>query len=482
MMLDEDGAVTLENDEWKRIWAGNAVVNSVVDYDRYKGFRPDTGERISAEEWPYAISLKQGIETRDVVLDIERFNGTRGTIVVSSSPLRDDTGRVIGAVAANMDISELRVAQKRLEEADRRKDEFLAMLAHELRNPLAPIGTAAQILKRSQNDAARIGQSAEVIERQVGHLTSLVDDLLDVSRVTRGLVTIERAPVDLRRVASAAEEQVQPLLHGRRHELRTALAAGEFFVEGDFNRLVQVVTNLLTNAAKYTPQNGSIALQISSEGDQAIIGVSDNGVGISPDMLPGVFELFTQAERTLDRTQGGLGIGLALVRSLVGLHGGTVDAHSEGADRGSTFTVRLPLVSSPARARPTSPVEDSATQLHRVLVVDDNADAADTLAELLRLLGHEVVTAPDGATALEAAAAGHWDTYVLDIGLPDMTGFALAQRLKGGPAAPDAMFIALTGYGQAHDQVMSKAAGFDHHMVKPPNIAKLISILEHRER
>lgn len=180
MMLDEDGAVTLENDEWKRIWAGNAVVNSVVDYDRYKGFRPDTGERISAEEWPYAISLKQGIETRDVVLDIERFNGTRGTIVVSSSPLRDDTGRVIGAVAANMDISELRVAQKRLEEADRRKDEFLAMLAHELRNPLAPIGTAAQILKRSQNDAARIGQSAEVIERQVGHLTSLVDDLLDV--------------------------------------------------------------------------------------------------------------------------------------------------------------------------------------------------------------------------------------------------------------------------------------------------------------
>jgi CheY-like chemotaxis protein/two-component sensor histidine kinase len=354
------------------------------------------------------------------------------------------------------------------------------MLAHELRNPLAPVGTAAQILKRSTDNAERVAHAADIIERQVGHLTSLVDDLLDVSRVTRGLVTIEQEPVDLRTIVTAATEQAQPLLQSRHHALRTDVAAGDYFVSGDFHRLVQVVANLLTNAAKYTPQNGQIVLSVSAEATDAVIQVSDNGIGISAELIDDVFELFTQAERTPDRTQGGLGIGLALVRSLVQLHGGTVVAQSGGAGKGSTFTVRLPLVARSPSTGIAVGSNAAPVRRRRVLVVDDNVDAAGTLAELLELLGHEVEVAADAASALRSAASGAWDTYVLDIGLPDMTGFELAQRLRDGLAQPASLFVALTGYGQAHDRVMSRAAGFDHHMVKPPDISRLIEILEHR--
>jgi PAS domain S-box-containing protein len=397
----------------------------------------------------------------------------------------DAQGRPIRFDGVTVDVTAQKAAEEesqriaaRLRATDRRKDEFLAMLAHELRNPLAPVGTAAQILKRSSQEPARVAHAAEVIERQVGHLTSLVDDLLDVSRVTRGLVDIEREPVDLRVVVNAATEQVQPLLQNRGHALRTDIAAGTYHVLGDFHRLVQVVSNLLTNAAKYTQHNGRIDLGIAVEDGKAIVRVSDNGIGINPHLLGDVFELFTQAERTPDRAQGGLGIGLALVKSLVELHGGTVEAASEGAGRGSTFTVTLPIVareSLPATpvAHPTQP-----TRRRRILVVDDNVDAASTLAELLGMLGHEVEVVTNGVSALEAAEDGMWDTYVLDIGLPDMTGFELAQRLRQDRAMPGATFIALTGYGQPHDRVMSKAAGFDHHMVKPPDTAKLIDIME----
>ncbi|GHA86571.1 ATP-binding protein [Cognatilysobacter bugurensis] len=379
---------------------------------------------------------------------------------------------------ATMDIHDRRMVEQALAESDRRKDEFIAMLAHELRNPLAPIATAAQILKRSQHDPSRVTSSAEVIERQVSHLTSLVDDLMDVSRVTRGQVTIERGAVNLHEVASAAIEQVQPLLRERCHELRTALAAGDLVVEGAFNRLVQVVANLLANAAKYTPQGGRITVQVGTEGGQAVIRVTDNGVGISPELLPGIFELFTQAERTADRSQGGLGIGLALVRSLVSLHGGTVEAESGGTGCGSTFTVRLPLAATDANRQSAAVAEACGSRSLRILLVDDNRDAAATLADLLCLLGHDVTTAFDATSALETEASGKWDAYILDIGLPDMTGFELAERLKNVSANRDATFIALTGYGQPHDRVASEAAGFDHHMVKPPDVTKLLSVLE----
>ncbi len=394
-------------------------------------------------------------------------------------PWFTEGGDYAGMVGVVFDIDDRKRAEQALEDQSRRKDEFLAMLAHELRNPLAPIGTAAEILKRSGGDALRTAQSAAVIERQVRHLTSLVDDLLDVSRVTRGLVSIAHEPVDIRAVVTAALEQAQPQLHARGHTLHTSVAAGAFVVDGDFNRLVQVLANLLNNAAKYTPRNGRIDVRIGVVGQQVHIAVADNGIGIPAALLPEVFELFTQAERTPDRAQGGLGIGLALVRSLVKLHGGTVDADSAGPNRGSTFTVRLPLSAAPAPAAAAVGAGHPAGLRRRILIVDDNRDAAHTLAELLRLVGHEVAVAADGASALEQSAVSPWDTCILDIGLPDMTGLELATRLRSR-VRRDAVFIALTGYGQEQDRALSAAAGFDHHLVKPPDIARLLALLAPR--
>ena len=366
-----------------------------------------------------------------------------------------------------------------LKQADRRKDEFLAMLAHELRNPLAPINTASHLLKLSASDPRRVHDASDIIARQVGHLTSLVDDLLDVSRVTRGLVELRLEPVDLKAVVSTAVEQVRPLVESRRHELRTRVEAGPFSVQGDFHRLVQVVANILHNAAKYTPQGGLIEVRLLTEGTRAVLAVTDNGVGIEPAMIDAVFELFTQAERTPDRSQGGLGIGLALVRSLVQLHGGTVRAQSPGLQRGSTFQVELPLSAETTRPGPApeqSMPAPAASQ--RILVVDDNQDAAVTLADVLQLVGHSVEVAHDARSALERAAASPpWDAVILDIGLPDMSGHQLAGRLRETPAARDSLLIALTGYGQAHDRLLSDASGFSHHLVKPVDLDLLIELL-----
>jgi PAS domain S-box-containing protein len=385
---------------------------------------------------------------------------------------------MIGSV---LDITERLQMLDALQEADRRKDEFLAMLAHELRNPLAPIKTAAHVLRRTGGVAQQVDRASEVIERQVGHLTRLVDDLLDVSRVTRGLVTLERAPVDLQSVVSAAVEQTRALVLSRGHQLHTVLEGGPYVVRGDHHRLVQVVANLLHNAAKYTAQGGTIELHLGTTDDAVQLQVRDDGVGIVADLLPHVFDLFTQAERTPDRAQGGLGIGLALVRSMVELHGGHVRAESAGQHQGSVFTVTLPRLRVSESAQATEHVTSaSTTTQRRVMVVDDNVDAAEMLAAALRLAGHHVETLQDAASALRlvAATATPWDFFVLDIGLPDMTGYELAGRLRGLPAAAgSAVFVALTGYGQEHDRVMSRAAGFQHHVVKPGDTHQLLQII-----
>ena len=470
ILLDEVGALVMENSEWTRIWAGNAVLNSVLDYDSFKGFRPDTGERISAEEWPCAISLKQGIHTRDVVLDIERVNGTRGSIMVSSAPIRDDAGRVIGAVALNMDITELRIAQVRLQDADRRKDEFLAVLAHELRNPLAPISMSARILLSANSTPERTRNASEVISRQVRHMTSLVDDLLDVSRVTRGLVTLDLQQLNLKTICNGPIEQARSLIESRRHTLTVRVSTEPAYVLGDPVRLVQVIANLLNNAAKYTPQGGEIVLALNVEGSLARLSISDNGLGINADFLPHVFELFTQGSRTPDRSQGGLGLGLALVKSIVELHGGHVQADSKGVGHGSTFTVLLPLGDAPVQIAEPEPqrVTLAVTKNSlRLMLVDDNKDTTDTLAEFLTSIGHQVVHHYDGQTALAHHATQAPQVFILDIGLPDMDGYKLAQHLKQREENFGAIFIALSGYGQTHDHALSKAAGFAHHIVKP---------------
>jgi CheY-like chemotaxis protein/two-component sensor histidine kinase len=327
-------------------------------------------------------------------------------------------------------------------------------------------------------DEVRVAQVAQIISRQVTHMTEMVDDLLDVSRVTRGLVEFECEPVDLRAIIAAAVEQADTVLQARQHKLVTESSGNAAIVLGDRHRLVQVVSNLLQNAAKYTPPGGRIALSLVASDDEVEIRVRDNGIGMDERLLPQVFDLFTQGERTPDRAQGGLGIGLALVRSIVQLHGGRVSAHSAGAGQGSTFVVVLPRNPMTELSAPEAPGPRTGAR-RTVLVVDDNRDAANTLAAVLGMLGHRVVVAADGQEAL-ALAAGRtdWDAFILDIGMPDMTGHELAGRLRALVGARPAHFIAVTGYGQASDQAMSRNAGFDHHLVKPVDMAHVQALLE----
>jgi len=390
------------------------------------------------------------------------------------------------ARSINRMLDRLHSQQEDLQREHRRKDEFLAMLAHELRNPLAPISTAAQLLRMLFANEPRIRQTSEVITRQVTHMTHLVDDLLDVSRVTRGLVTIHRSDVELGAVVHEAVEQVTPVIDARRHHLTLDLPGRPFMLRGDRTRLIQVAANLLNNAAKYTPEGGELRVRLGEESGRAVLRVEDNGIGIAPDLLPAVFDLFTQGQRTPDRTQGGLGLGLALVRKLVELHGGAVEAHSRGPGLGSTFTVRLPLLADGADApqAPSIPGPALATPAAagaRVLVVDDNLDAADTLAMLLEHAGHQVTIEHSPQAALDRAEHEHFRFILLDIGLPGMSGHELAAKLKRMPRSAGAVLIAVSGYGQEEDLRLSREAGFLAHLVKPVRGDELIATLARAE-
>jgi signal transduction histidine kinase/ActR/RegA family two-component response regulator len=480
IMMDEHGTLAIENDEWKRTWGGNAHLDGGIDYARYKGFWADSGEPVAPEKWPCFVSLKEGSAIHDVVIDIKRFNGTDGTIVVSSAPILDDSGRVIGAVAANMDITELRTAQINLLEADRRKDEFLAMLAHELRNPLAPISAAAQVLQLAKLDEARVRQTSQLIGRQVNHMASLLDDLLDMSRVTRGLVELDNGPLNIRDIVANAVEQVMPLIRSRRHHFALHLPPDTSMVTGDENRLVQVIANLLNNAAKYTQEGGNILLKIEVHATHVVIEVEDNGLGMAPALVARAFDLFAQAERTPDRSSGGLGLGLALVKSLTELHHGTVTCKSAGLGKGSTFTVCLPRLAHEAHLGAQQDVDSQMPQETnplRIMVVDDNADAASMLAMLLEVSGHKVIIEHASRSALERARKDPPQVCLLDIGLPEIDGIELARRMRAQPETGHSLLIAVTGYGQKEDREKALAAGFDHHLVKPIDIAELAAIL-----
>ncbi|MDB5773850.1 MAG: hybrid sensor histidine kinase/response regulator [Burkholderia sp.] len=371
-------------------------------------------------------------------------------------------------------------AEQDLRAADQRKDEFLAMLAHELRNPLAPISAAAQLLKLVQLDEARVKQTSDIIARQVDHMTSLVDDLLDVSRVTRGLVTLDLKPLDLNPLVSDAVEQVSPLIKTRRHQLTVELPEDSALVAGDQKRLVQVIANLLNNSAKYTPEGGNIVLSVEVLKDHVALSVNDDGIGMEPELVSRVFELFAQAERTSDRSQGGLGLGLALVRSLVGLHGGSVQAYSKGTGKGSTFSIRLPRLCerrAEPRVQAEIPLVATPAGMMRMIVVDDNADAAHTLAMFLEAEGHEVAVEYEATGALARARAIAPRVCLLDIGLPDIDGNELARRLRAMPETAKAVLIAVTGYGREQDKKDAMAAGFDYHFVKPVDTSKLAALL-----
>ena len=364
-----------------------------------------------------------------------------------------------------------------LREADRRKDEFLAMLAHELRNPLAPIRNAVEILRMSEEREVR-ERARELVGRQVQHMARLVDDLLEVSRITQRKVVLKRAPVTLASVVESAVEVVRPSYEALRHTLTVTLPREEIWLDVDAVRLSQVLGNLLHNAGKFTPSGGHIRLEALRDERWLEIRVIDDGVGIAPDILPSVFELFSQADRSLERSQGGLGIGLSLVKGLVEMHGGSVRAHSEGLGEGSAFIVRLPLTEVKPRPRHAAAERASQHTPRRVLVVEDNIDSAESMLLLLRNVGHEVTVVNDGREAVDAALAFHPDVILLDIGLPGVDGFHLARKLRMLPETSGARLIAVSGYGQEKDREMSKAAGFDLHLVKPVDPRRLTAAID----
>ena len=467
---------------------GIAADAPVTLEDYYEGVHPDDRERTLASFANTAnpdLRLQYEAEYRTIGKDdqVIRWVAAKGRGLFNEA---GECTRIIGTAIditrRKADEETLRESGERLRQADRRKDEFLAMLAHELRNPLAPISAAAELLQLGKLDGERVLRTSQIIGRQVRHMTSLVDDLLDVSRVTRGLVELEKTPLDVNRIVADAVEQVTPLIRARHHRLELFLTPDATLVMGDSKRLVQVLANVLNNAAKYTHEAGTIQLRTDVRDGRVHIVISDNGIGMAPELLVRAFDLFAQAERSSDRSLGGLGLGLALVKSLVELHQGSVVGESAGAGKGSKFTICLPLISVDDDAADRATQSSSGglmdnTRSLLIMVVDDNVDAAAMLAMLLQASGHEVTIEHGARQALAHSKTQPPDVFVLDIGLPDIDGNELAQRLRAQPKTAHAVLIAATGYSQDSDRKRSAEAGFDHHLVKPLDISRLAQIL-----
>jgi len=454
-------------------------------------------EFLGKQLWQIGL-FREERENRDAYRELRE----KGYIRYDHLPLKTKTGREVevefvsnvyevdrrAIIQCNIrDITERRRLERQTQEQaaaladlNRRKDEFLAMLSHELRNPLSPILNAVHLLRLQGGENLIQQEARSVIERQVGQLTRLVADLLEVSRISTGRVRLEPYRVDMRNVVERAAESARPLIVRLHHDLSVSLPAGPIWVHADSTRLEQVVVNLLNNAAKYTEPGGRISLDARQDGDEMVLRLRDTGVGIAPELLPHIFDLFTQADRSLDRAQGGLGIGLSLVKHLVEMHRGTVEARSGGLGRGSEFTVRLPILLSPAskpEEAPEPPTASPAKEGMRVLVVDDNTDSADILAKLLEMSDHDVRTAYTGPAALEAAAAYAPDVVLLDIGLPGINGYEVARRLRLLPGLKAITIIAMTGYGQDADRQLAREAGFDSHLTKPVDFREVSELM-----
>jgi PAS domain S-box-containing protein len=472
-MADADGRPLYQNPAWTR------YIGMSHDELLARGWaaihHPDDVPRL-VQTWEEAVARGEAFH---VEARTRRYDGVYRWFAGRTVPLKDDDGHVVKWVGTMTDIHDLTQAKEALHAADRRKDEFLATLAHELRNPLAPIRNSLHILRLTGTDTAAQVRVVDMMERQVHHIVRLVDDLMEVSRITRGKIDLRKELVELAAIVHNAVETAVPVVEGAGHRLAVDLPSEPMLVEADPVRLAQVVANLLNNAAKYTEAGGQLSLTARREGSQVALSVRDTGVGIPAEMLPRVFDLFTQIDRTLGRAQGGLGIGLALVKSLVHLHGGEVEARSDGPGLGSEFTVRLPLVRADAgRASDDGLVRSSAALegLH-LLVVDDSRDAADSLAMLLELMGAEVRTAYDGPSALAALRDRRADVVFLDLGMPGMDGHTVAAQIRLEAQPRDLTLIALTGWGQEEDRRRSREAGFDHHLVKPLDLKALEQLL-----
>jgi PAS domain S-box-containing protein len=441
------------------------VGRHIADFHTDKQLIEDTLRRLAAGE-----------TLSDCSAQLRCKDGSIRDVLIDSSVLWED-GRFIHTRCFTRDVTDRKRAEDALREASRRKDEFLAILAHELRNPLAPIQNSLHVL-RIKAASAFDGRVIQMMERQVKHMVRLVDDLMEVSRITRGKITLRKELVELESVLRSAMETSRPLIEAAHHELILSIPPEPCLVEGDVVRLAQVFANLLNNSAKYTDDGGQIRLTVRRERDQVTVSVRDNGAGIPPEMLTRVFDLFTQAERSMGRAQGGLGIGLTLVKTLVEMHGGTVHVHSEGSGKGSEFIVSLPLAAAPGLRfkEQKDKIRLMAVRL-RVLIVDDNRDAAESLGVVLEMLGADVRLAFSGAEGLETLETYNADAVLLDIGMPGMDGYEVARRIRQQRDLADITLIALTGWGQIEDQSRSKSAGFDHHLVKPPDLNKLEKLL-----
>ena len=469
-----DGYHDYYNDQWYEF---TGAMPGSTNGDGWNDiFHPDDRER-AWKLWRHSLTTGQPYE---VEYRLRHNSGSYRWTLGRALPQRDEKGRIVRWMGTCTDIHEQRLNQEALKDSDRRKDEFLAMLAHELRNPLAPISAAAELLRIAGTNGANIQRISEVISRQASHMTGLIEDLLDVSRVTRGKIALAVETLDIRHIVAEAVEQVRPSSDSHLHHLTVEMPSPGVRISGDKKRLVQVLANLLSNAVKYTHNGGLIRLDTRIQGGQVILTVRDNGIGMSPDLTERAFELFVQGERTADRSQGGLGIGLALVKSLVLLHGGSVTAHSAGMMLGSQFSVSLPLENNEQENSTHSFDNIYPAKLGsalRILIVDDNVDAAEILSLLIRAIGYEVHIEHHPLKALTYAEAESIDVCILDIGLPEMSGIELGQRLQQLPTVRDAILIALTGYGQHQDREATLAAGFSHHFVKPANVAQLMALL-----
>ncbi|SAK95683.1 PAS/PAC sensor hybrid histidine kinase [Caballeronia hypogeia] len=438
-----------------------------------------------ADQPPVVAAIERAIRTRtpfELEHPVIRVDGTQGWTFSRAIPLLDEHENIVEWFGAASDITERRQSQealqrqkRALEDADRQKNEFLAMLAHELRNPLAPLRSATDLLQRLLAEPSKTRQTVDIIERQVTQLTRLVDDLLDISRITQSKIELRRAPQRIDRLIANSIESVDLLLHERRHAISVHSDPDHLTIMGDPQRLVQCFGNVLANAAKYTPPSGKISVSTRQENGHAVVEISDNGIGISAAMLPKVFDLFAQGERMLDRSQGGLGIGLAVVKRLVEMHGGSVAVRSDGPDKGASFEIRLPLIDFDATATSTERQVHVATR--RILVVDDNLDAADALSALLQEDGHEVAAVYSSRDALVLLQRFHPDVVLLDIGLAEMDGYELARRIRADGASKHARLIAITGYGREEDKAQAFSAGFDAHLLKPVEFARLRALI-----
>ncbi len=474
----------------------------VTDLDRLKGYKAGAVDYVSIPVVPEILRSKVAVlvelyckrrELRELNRNLGQANER---LAEANTTLQAEKTRELEALNATLqranaeleranrslqsEVAERARAERALKEADRHKDEFLAMLAHELRNPLAPMLNAVQLMRMKPVTDQQLSWSRDVIERQLAHLTRLVDDLLDVARITRGRINLSREPIELGTLVARAVEIVQPLIQERGHQFTTEIPDGTLRVNADPLRLTQALGNVLGNAAKYTERQGHISLSVRRQGTEIDIRVRDNGIGIPAEVLPRIFDLFTRLDRRSDHPHSGLGIGLALVRRLLQMHDGTISAHSEGTGRGSEFVIRLPMLPETTQSvngRQPATTADAPPVRRRILVADDNADALQTLATVLELSGHEVFSAANGSLALECAERHLPEVALLDIGMPLLDGYEVARRIRAQAWGKRITLVALTGWGQESDRRRSQEAGFDSHLVKPLDLGKLTQLL-----